>query len=123
MPSSRLTRSVRTVMRAALDRLRVHVDRADRRLPRPRPRASSSSARAAPLPASFGSTPRSKRALASERRPSRFDVRAMPLGSKYADSSRISVVASETSAAAPPMIPAMPCGDPLAVADQQVVRA
>ena len=68
---------------------------------------SSSIARSAPVPDPFGSIPRSNRALASERSPSRFDVLAMPVGSKYADSIRISWVVSETSAAAPPMTPAI----------------
>ena len=45
----------------------------------------------------------------------------MPMRSKYADSSRISVVASDTSEVDPPMIPAMACGRALGVADQQVL--
>ena len=45
----------------------------------------------------------------------------MPIGWKYAASSRISVVPSCTSASAPPMIPAIACGAPLGVADEQVV--
>ena len=57
-----------------------------------------------------GSMPRSKRALDSLRSLIRFDVSAMPMRSKYADSSRISVVASDTSEVEPPMMPATACG-------------
>ncbi len=57
-----------------------------------------------------GSMPRSKRALDSLRSLSRFDVSAMPMRSKYADSSRISLVVSDTSEVEPPMIPAIACG-------------
>ena len=55
----------------------------------------------------LGSMPRSKRALDSDRSFRRFELRAIPMRSKYADSSRISVVPSETSDVPPPMIPAI----------------
>ena len=79
--------------RGRLDRLRVHVDHAGRAAAPTRPLRTAPSRAPAPAATSLGSTPRSKRALASERRPSRFDVLAMPDGSKYADSSSTSVVA------------------------------
>ena len=71
---------------------------------------SSSTTRSDDRNTPFGSTPRSKRALASERRPSRFDVIEMPIGAKHATSSTIPVVPSWTSASAPPMIPAIAWG-------------
>ena len=110
VPSTAFTRLVRRRMRGALDRRRVHVDRVGRDL-----RAGHLDeqlhrrARRCAAIAS-GSMPRSKRALDSLRSFSRFELRAMPMRSKYADSSRISVVVSDTSDVAPPMIPAMACG-------------
>ena len=61
-----------------------------------------------------GSQPRSKRAEASERSPSRLDVRAIAIGVKYAASSSTSLVAVEISDDAPPITPAMPTGVPSA---------
>ena len=71
---------------------------------------NSSIARAAALATASGSMPRSKRALDSDRSFRRFDDCAIPIGSKYAASSRIRVVASDTSESPPPMIPASACG-------------
>ena len=124
VPSSWFTRSVRTVMRAGSIGFGYTSIAPDGRLPRPRPRANSSIARAAPAPGVVRvDAPLEARArLGAQTEPLR-GLRDAADGSKYADSSRISVVASETSAAAPPMIPAMPCGDPFAVADQEVVDA
>ena len=53
-----------------------------------------------------GSTPRSKRYDESEVSAVRRDVRRMPCGVKYADSSRISVVAAVTPLCRPPITPA-----------------
>ncbi len=83
--------------------------------------AKSSMARSACSATPLGSMPRSKRALDSERSLRRFDVRAMPIRSKYADSSRISDVSSETSDVPPPMTPAIACGAPVGVADEEVL--
>ena len=52
----------------------------------------------------------SKREEASERRPSRREVRRMLVPFQLATSSRTLVVSSETSETWPPMIPAMPEG-------------
>ena len=58
--------------------------------------------------AKFGSTPRSNRFEASLRSPCRFEERAIDMGSKKAASTSTSVVDSEISLEAPPMIPARP---------------
>lgn len=70
--------------------------------------ASSSTNRRIARSATSGSLPRSKRAEASLRRPSRRDDVVMVIGSHQAISRRIDVVLSETSVEAPPIIPAMP---------------
>ena len=77
-------------------------------------RASSWQKRATARSTPSGSTPRSKRTDASERRPSRFDVRAMASGRNQAASRITVVVASEISDDAPPMTPPMPTGAPSA---------
>jgi len=59
-----------------------------------------------PVPARFGSTPRSKRAEASLRSFSRRDVRRTDFISKAALSNRTVVVCSETSVSVPPITPA-----------------
>ena len=56
--------------------------------------------------ARYGSTPFSQRFEPSVRRRSRSDERKIPVGSKFAASSRTSVVPSPISVSSPPMIPA-----------------
>ena len=56
----------------------------------------------------YGSTPRSKRNEASDRKPSRVAVLATPDGSKNAVSSATTRVVALISVLAPPMTPAMP---------------
>ena len=58
----------------------------------------------------YGSTPRSNRADASERRPSRATLWPIGSGANHAISSATVVVASLISVSAPPMIPASPIG-------------
>ena len=81
---------------------------------------SSSMARSALRGDASGSMPRSKRALDSLRSFSRFELRAMPMRSKYADSSRISVVASDTSDGRAAHDPGDGLRRALGVADEQV---
>ena len=56
--------------------------------------------------ARYGSTPFSQRFEPSVRSFSRSELRSSPNGSKFAASSRISVLDSRTSVSSPPMIPA-----------------
>ena len=84
-------------------------------------RRSSSTKRAMARSATYGSTPRSKRAEASERRPVRTTDWAMPIGSNHAISRATSVVASLISVSAPPMIAGQPDRPVVGVADEQVV--
>ena len=58
----------------------------------------------------FGSTPFSKRADESERKPNSFDVRRTDAAAKYADSITTVVVLSDTSEFAPPITPATATG-------------
>ena len=69
--------------------------------------ASKAAARFRARTVPCGSTPRSKRYEASLRRPSLRAVRRTVSGTKYALSSRTSVVCSRTSEFAPPMTPAI----------------
>ena len=99
------------VARRELDRgRRRHVSRDVEGVARATPSPDSSrevSGRTAPRRAgtSWGSTPRSNRFDPSVRSACRLELRAMAMGSKYADSSNTSVVASLISLAAPPMMP------------------
>ena len=67
-------------------------------------------ARIAAGSARYGSTPFSQRFDPSVRRPSRSDVRKIPIGSKFAASSNTSLVSGVTSLSAPPMIAARATG-------------
>ena len=60
--------------------------------------------------ARYGSTPFSHRFDPAVRSASRSELRRMPIGSKFAASSRSSVVASDTSLSSPPMIAASATG-------------
>ena len=76
--------------------------------------ATSSHKRATARSIPSGSQPRSNRTDASVLRPSRFEVQAIAMGAKYAASRSTRVVASDISDEAPPMIPPMPTGTPVA---------
>ena len=118
-PISSSARSGRSGRRAAPGARRAR--------PRARPtRAPASStissvASSAACSARYGSTPFSQRFEPSVRSRSRSEVRKMPVGSKFAASSRTSVVASPISVSSPPMIPASAIG-PLRVGDHEVRR-
>ena len=71
--------------------------------------------------ARYGSTPFSHRFEPSVRSPRRSEVLRMPIGSKFAASSRTSVVVSPTSDSSPPMIAASATGR-TRVRDEQVAR-
>ena len=89
-------------------RTRVAVD--GRPDARPAPICSISAiARSMATTCALMSAPRSKRVDASVLRPRRLLVRRTEAGLKYALSSAIVVVVSETSEAAPPMTPAIAC--------------
>ena len=70
--------------------------------------ASSSQKRSAALSMPSGSTPRSNLAEASVRSASRFDVRAIAIGEKYAASRRTRAVDAAISLVAPPITPPIP---------------
>ena len=76
--------------------------------------ASSSTKRATDVSICHGSTPRSLRADASERRPRRAALSPMPTFVNQAISRATVVVVSLISVSAPPMIPPMPIGWSLA---------
>ena len=73
---------------------------------RPRSRRSAAWRGRAAGSARCGSTPFSHRFEPSVRSRSRSELRKMPIGSKFAASSRTSVVSSPISVSSPPMIPA-----------------
>ena len=111
---------MRTRTAIAVGQLAPHVDRPRRDRAR-RSREQLAEARHGQVddlgvgaPARTGPTPRSAARGAAS-------VRAMSIGRNHAISSSTSVVPSSISVSAPPMIPAMPIGAVVAVADQQVV--
>ena len=73
-------------------------------------RSSSSQNRSSAIGTSSWSVPRSKRIDASERRPSRWEVRLIDRRSHHASSSSTVVVPSLISVLAPPITPEMPMG-------------
>ncbi len=112
MPMTRLTSLMRTAHERSRDgRLAARASTAPACTARSgQVSASNSTKRATDVSICHGSTPRSLRADASERRPRRATLSPMPTGANQAISRATAVVASLISVSAPPMIPAMPIG-------------
>ena len=116
VPSTRLTAAIRTsTLRVCAGRSSVLASTAPActvRFGQVSERSSTKRAIAVGMP--YGSTPRSNRADASERRLVRATVRPIPTRENQAISSAIVVVASLISVSRPPMMPPSPMGVSLA---------